>query len=127
MHAQPCCLDCGATRSARLGPFTPEDRVWYYRCLDCGCVWVIDKFDATAPPRRVTHYALRPLPGDLVVEALSAGFLIAQISPTQTYWPEQVAVRPTMREAVQHAATIAHLMGGRAWRHVTGDEYEPIS
>jgi hypothetical protein len=54
----PCpCLDCGKPDAPRLSPFSVGDRVAYYRCEGCGCVWTLDKHDLSKPPTRVTSPA----------------------------------------------------------------------
>jgi hypothetical protein len=53
------CLDCGEPDAPPLRATSPFDRVMYYRCRECGCLWAVDKDHPQASPRRL-RYSLKP-------------------------------------------------------------------
>ena len=67
-------------------------------------------------------------PGDVTLTNIPRGFLIGRAVARTGDGPgwEFIAIVKEERDAVHHAATLARVDGTRAWRHLRGDEYEPL-
>lgn len=67
-------------------------------------------------------------PGDVTLTRIPHGFLIgrATLKRGPGPWWEYIAIVRSERDAMHQASTLARIEGVRAWRHLSGDEYERV-